>query len=197
MGERISRVDLRPAYKTGRQLCVNHARNSIKSGRSPDGIVFKPLVMPRAIKSANLPLRKDGALFASLGGKSPYEINLVTFNYFEYGTRLVYANLMNNGGTIRPTKSKALAIPVTRMAELAGSPRRFPKKLTCIWKKGADHGRLVATELQGRAKKPVLVTHYLLKKSVTIEARPVLTVTQEMLTQVYDVVTDHIIEKAL
>lgn len=199
MGERISRVDLRPAYKTGRQLCINHARQTIISGRAPGGgDPYKPLVMPRArTKGKDIPLRDTGALLASLGSGSPYVIDVVTFNYFEYGTRLIYARLQNEGGTILPTKSKALAIPRTPEAVRAGSPRRFPRKLTLIWPKGKRSGRLVEKTTKGKNQVPVMITHFLLLLSAVIPARPFLTVTPDLVEKVYGVVTDYLIEKAL
>lgn len=200
MGERISRVDMRPAYKIGRQLCVNHARQSIASGKSPDGYPFKPLVLQRPrSKGKDIPLRDTGALLASLGSSNPYVIDVVTMSFFEYGTRLVYARLMNEGGVIRPTKAKALAIPRTVEALRAGSPRRFPRPLALIWPKNKKSGRLVESVLKGRGKNKqrVLITHYLLKTSAEIPARPFLTVTPELIDKVYVVVTDYLIEKAL
>lgn len=198
MGDRISRLDLRPAYKTGRQLCVNHARQTIISGKSPDGDAYKPLVMPRArSKGKDIPLRDTGALLASLGSGNPYVIDVVTFNYFEYGSRLIYARLMNEGGTIVPTKSKALAVPRTPEALRAGSPRRFPRPLLLIWPKGKQSGRLVEKVLKGKGKnqKPVLITHFLLLKSAEIPARPFLTITPALVEKVYSVITDYMIER--
>jgi phage gpG-like protein len=51
------------------------------------------------------------------------------------GTNLVYARLQNNGGIVRPKKSKNLYIPLTRkgMRKSAGSP--IPKNL----KRGVDY----------------------------------------------------------
>jgi hypothetical protein len=200
MGQRIAHVDLRPAYRIGRQLCVNNARQSIIQGKSPDGTPYKGLVMPRArTKGKDIPLRDTGALLASLGAGSPYVIDTVTTNFFEYGSRLIYARLMNEGGTIRPTKAKALAIPRTPEAVRAGSPRRFPRPLQLIWPKGKKSGRLVERTSKGKGKNQTIVTitHFLLLLLAEVPARPFLQVTSNLIEQVYSVVTDYLIEKAL
>ena len=72
-----------------------------------------------------------------------------------------YGAIHEFGGTITPKNSKFLAIPVTRAAKYAGSPRRFTGKLH--FQLVAGGGALV--DEQGDIQ-------YSLKRSVTIPARP-------------------------
>jgi phage gpG-like protein len=72
-----------------------------------------------------------------------------------------YAAIHEFGGTIRPVNAKYLAIPVTKAARYAGSPRRFGGKL---------HAQMVAGG--GALVDENGDIQYALKKSVTIPARP-------------------------
>lgn len=77
------------------------------------------------------------------------------------GTDLEYAAIQEFGGTIRPRRAKALAIPLTDRAR-AVPPRQFP-----------------GLHVQGRAGRGVLadasgVPQYALRQSVTIPAHPYL-----------------------
>ena len=89
--------------------------------------------------------------------------------YGKVGTNVIYAAIHQFGGTIRPRKKKALAIPLTKEAAAIGSPRFFPRKLKLIWEKGAKQGFLYEFQL---GKKPV--AQYVLVHQVTIPARPFL-----------------------
>jgi HK97 gp10 family phage protein len=82
----------------------------------------------------------------------------------EVGTNLEYAAIQEYGGTVTAKKSKYLAIPLTKTARGAGSPRNFPLTLHLV--KGGS-GNLVLVSDEGQA-------HYVLKTSVTIPARPYL-----------------------
>lgn len=85
------------------------------------------------------------------------------------GTNVRYARVHQEGGTIS-AKNKALAIPVnikarrTRPAQYGSSLRWTPTR--------NGRGRLV--EAVGRGKRQRLVTRFVLKSKVTIEARPYL-----------------------
>ena len=73
----------------------------------------------------------------------------------------VYGPIQNEGGTITPKNAKFLAIPLTRRARLAGSPRRFRETPT-------DRLR----------------DNYAFVKSVTIPARPFIGVSQTGLDRI-------------
>ncbi|NMC35298.1 MAG: HK97 gp10 family phage protein [Veillonellaceae bacterium] len=89
-----------------------------------------------------------------------YRVHKAGGVYAEVGTNVVYAAIHEFGGTIRPKRAKALAIPV---GDMKGSPR--------------DHAGLWLFKRPGRA--PLLVdqsfnVQYVLKSSVRIPARPYL-----------------------
>lgn len=71
------------------------------------------------------PLRDTGRLLQSLIAANP----ITTANSARIGTNLIYARIQNDGGTIRPVKSKYLAIPLDREADAAGGARQYFDKL--------------------------------------------------------------------
>jgi HK97 gp10 family phage protein len=82
----------------------------------------------------------------------------------EIGTNLEYAPIHEHGGTITPKNGKYLAIPISKSARAAGSPRKFALQL---YLRKAASGNLVLTSMEGDV-------HYVLKTSVTIPAQPFL-----------------------
>jgi phage gpG-like protein len=82
----------------------------------------------------------------------------------DIGTNLEYAPTHEYGGTIRAKQGKYLAIPLTKAARAAGSPRSFGIPLRL--RRGGS-GNLVLVDANGQAQ-------YVLKQSVTIPARPYL-----------------------
>lgn len=116
-------------------------RENFKNSAGPDGTPWKPLKFPRP-QGGNKLLWNKGLLRASItGGNSDYREE-VGINYVSIGTVRPGANLMNSGGTIVPTKAKALAIPLTKAAADARSPRNFPRPLVMLWRTGAQSGVL-------------------------------------------------------
>ena len=79
------------------------------------------------------------------------------------GTDLESAPIHEFGGTIRAKNVKFLAIPLTEEAQQYVSPRNFPRELHYVPAKG---GGVLMDENDD--------AHYLLRKSVTIPARPYL-----------------------
>ena len=80
------------------------------------------------------------------------------------GTNVVYAAIHQFGGTIRAKKGPFLSIPVTAQARAAGSPRNMP-------------GLAVAQTLKGQfvlLESKSGTVHFLLRKQVTMPARPFL-----------------------
>lgn len=75
----------------------------------------------------------------------------------------VHARIQEFGGVIKPVSAKYLAIPHTDSARKAGSPRNYPEKLRFA---GSDSGG-VLTDASGEVV-------YVLKKAVTLPARPYL-----------------------
>lgn len=78
-----------------------------------------------------------------------------------------YALLLEVGGTVTPTSSKALAVPISAAARAhRGGPRTFPARLTVMPRQGRE-GLLVEKTGGGR-----FTVHYALKSQVTVHARP-------------------------
>ena len=79
-------------------------------------------------------------------------------------TDVNYALMQEIGGTIRPKRAKFLAVPISEEAKRAGSPRNLPN---LVYVQSVRGQPMLVNENTGRV-------HYLLKKSVTIPARPYL-----------------------
>jgi hypothetical protein len=79
-------------------------------------------------------------------------------------SRLVYAGIQDEGGTIRPKTAQMLAVPVSKKAKKLW-PRDWPAKgLVCIKSK---KGNLLLIDAR-MAKRKKIVVHYVLKDSVKI-----------------------------
>src|SRR5262249_28724479 len=76
----------------------------------------------------------SGVLRLSISGRSPGQelsreqgtLNAAGKEQGVLGSALIYAALQNYGGEVRPTRAKALAVPLTPEASAAGSPLNFP-----------------------------------------------------------------------
>lgn len=79
----------------------------------------------------------------------------------------VYAAIQNRGGTIRPIKAKALAIPLKGSGgpRRGQGPREFGRPLFPI---RARSGSMLLVERIGKGKRAKIVPRYLLKQSVRI-----------------------------
>jgi phage virion morphogenesis protein len=97
------------------------------------------------------------------------------------GTNVAYAAIHQFGGVIRAKKGPFLAIPVTPAARQAGSPRNMPG--LHVWQ--TVKGQFVMGTENG-------TVHYLLKRQVTIPARPYLGASDADKTELLRVVQDHL-----
>lgn len=93
----------------------------------------------------------SGGLLGSLVSGAPD----ITGESVRIGSNLPYAKIQNEGGTVEPVNAKFLAIPITRKAHLAGSPRRFKE-----------------------TPRDRLRDNYVFVKKVTIPARPYIGISQ-------------------
>lgn len=133
-------------------------RERFQTSTDPDGRPWRPLRRPRP-QGGTKPLLNTGQLRNSI-------VPVVTADGGAVGTNHVAARLHNGGGTIRPKKGKALAIPLTREAVRAGSPRRFKRRLVLLaGKRQGGPAKLVEWK-GGKA-----VAHFLLVKKVVVPAR--------------------------
>jgi len=134
--------------------------------------------------------------------------------YAKVGSNVVYAAIHQFGGEIVPRAAGALAIPVSDEARLYGYARRFPRTLHLVWRKGAAYGWLIemtgeegggaeGTNLEAGEsgayadlERAGIVKHYLLRRSVTLPARPWLGLNAEdeaeILGRVCRLIRDHV-----
>ncbi len=139
------------------QALVSDVKRRFLTATSPDGMRWRPLRFKRP-RGGDRPLQDTGRLMASITGKSsPTEIVV--------GTAHPSAGLHQFGGVVKPKKGKYLAIPLTKEAQRAGSPRRM---------KGSKKVPLFARRVEGQ-----LVGHFLLVKKAVIPARPFLGISKE------------------
>lgn len=110
------------------------AKKNFDAGASPDGVPWAPLKFTRA-RGGDKPLRDRGILMASMQGRGPGSVSIISGATLEQGTNLDYAGIHQSGGVIVPTKGEYLAIPRTPEAARAGSPRQFPRPLFAIFGK--------------------------------------------------------------
>lgn len=154
-------------------LAVAGVRQGFAEGVSPDGTPFAPLAHPRP-QGGGKPLRNTGLLAASVSASC-------TGDELALRANAPGARLHQEGGTVRPTRAKALAIPVTPEAVRAGSARRFPRRLFALGAKAAGKGKGALAESDGRGGVKV---HYLLRQSVDVPARPYLGVSEKVLGRI-------------
>ena len=175
LGDRMQRIDFKPALQDCKLLLVRRTREHFVKGQSPDGVPWAPVKMRvRGSAGAAKPLRDRGLLMASVTSRAAGNVERITNSTLEYGTNLEYAAIHQFGGTIRARNAKYLAIPVSREAYRAGSPRNFAGQLRFVPSRSGRGGRFVERNPQGKP----LVTHYVLVQSVQIPARPFLGLTR-------------------
>jgi len=144
------------------RIAVGDIQRRFDTSTSPTGGTWVPLIRPR-ITGGDKPLLDTGQLRASITDE-------VTASGAKVGTVPPAAALHNFGGVVRPTNAQSLAIPVTKEAQRAGSPRRFPRPLFVLKKREDPRGGALAERVTRRGKSEVVV-HYLLRKSVKVPAR--------------------------
>lgn len=128
-------------------------------------------IIPKS-KSSGTTLVKSGTLADSI-------THLVSGDQLIVGTNLKYAKILHEGGIIKPVSARYLAIPLTPEAATK-RPREY--KDTFILKnvifRTLDNGENEAL--------------YLLKKQVTIPARPYMTITDDTWDRMRSLIIDFI-----
>lgn len=152
---------------------VAETRARFLTATAPDGSRWQPLARPRP-DGGSRPLLDTGVLRASITYRAEPDAVVV-------GSNSPYAGLHQSGGTVRPRSGKYLAIPLTREAKRAGSPRRM-SGLQFRPSKGGRAGVLVG--VGG-------VAQYALVKSVTVPARPFVGVSAELAETLAGVAADY------
>lgn len=152
---------------------------------TPDDVPWLPLKHPRP-RGGTLPLLDTGILRAAAISPGPHHVERYGPSWLEYGVRLAYAAVHQFGAVIVPKLAKWLAIPRTREAQRAGSPRNFGPRLAPIF--GPVGG--VLKDDQG-------VVQYALTKRVVVPARPFLGLGPRLVRKLQGVAADWLRRRAL
>ena len=167
-------------------IAVSEMKLAMTQGHSPDGTPYVPLSWPR-IRGGDKPLLDRGLLRACLSA-------LATGDSLTLSATAPGARVHQFGATITAKPGKALAIPMTKEALYAGSPRNFPGLfrvrggLATAVETRSRRGRY-GTRVQTR-----VVLQYLFKKSVTIPARPYLGLTDNAIALIVETYTMEYLE---
>lgn len=185
------------------KMVLSDVQSNFAGGHSPDGVKWKALAHGRPRGGNPRPLRNNDILMGSMNQK-------VTETEIIVGTNLQYAGVHQWGGTITPKKGKFLAIPLTKDAQMAGSPRNFPRPLTPIIGKNGGvlietpprrprpKGSTAVTAGKGKKKPPPSTAgkaQYALVKRVKIPARPFLGLSAGLLDRVDRLIADEAIKQ--
>ncbi len=188
LGLPLERIDWTRPLNVSAQLLASATKENFDRGIDPDGRPWAPLAHTRP-RGDSIPLRKDGLLMASASARGAKgHIEELGHASLIFGTNLDYANLQQEGGTVRPVNARFLAIPLTVEADRCSRPRQFPRPLF-VHKSRATGKLSLCESLGGR-----LVAHYALVSEVTIPARPFLGVTEALERQIEGVFADHVVK---
>lgn len=158
-----------PLMKELSLMGVSAVQKNIEQGIKPDNA---PLT--KDVKQGSNTLRDTGRLRASITADHDATTAIV-------GTNVKYARLQNEGGVIRPKKAKALCIPASPKTRTFQRRYGFSAKAVLDglrgdgWSvyqplnKSGRRGNVIMAQ-KGKNKKPIAV--FILRKSVTIPARP-------------------------
>lgn len=150
-------------------IAVADVRQRLNQGLTPEGTPFAPLAFPRP-QGGNKPLQNTGILAASVSASCTESELILRAN-------APGARLQQEGGIVRPVKAKALAIPLTKEAVRAGSPRNFTAGRLFPFKSAKGGGLATQDEKPGKRGKygtkvkAKITVHYIFRASVTIPER--------------------------
>ena len=105
---------------------------------------------------------KDGSLESTIGSGASLKTN-----------RMIYANILETGGVIKPVRAKMLAIPIGKALTRAGVARFKPREITSqgydssFIRRSKSGNLILFGAIKGKAKIKVIPL-FLLKDSVTI-----------------------------
>lgn len=206
-GKALAQKDFVRPFKVARLLLIAQTKESFAGGHAPDGTPWAPLAHPRPrTGGADVPLRDTGILMGSVTGKGQGNIDVIDEEGLTFGTNLDRAAIHQYGGTIQPTKAGALAIPLTKDAARAGSPRNFPRPLGMVKRPGKPP-LLVETTSGRRGKRKDFIGptplgkgaktifHYVLMRSVRIPARPFLGFAAKTIAKIQDAFAEFMARK--
>lgn len=159
IGADVRKVNFTQAMKIGARVTKSDLQQRFNQSVSPSGKLWPTLKFQRP-RGGNKPLLDTGRLRASLAED-------VDSTEFTVGTAHPGASILNSGGVIKPKKGKFLAIPLSRQAQLAGSPLRMKKLGVKFGPKGG-----LMFERRGKGKRAKEIPHFALAKQVRLPARP-------------------------
>ncbi len=134
-----------------------------------EGIPPANAPLTKAVKNGDRTLRDMGLLTASITPASSRDTS-------EAGTNMIYARLMHFGGTVTPKRANALYIPASAssrslMRKFGETPGKCISGMKAagyqIWKSKSGKALLAKNGKDG-----ALFTLFIIKKSVTVPARP-------------------------
>lgn len=147
--------DTTPAMRSLGRILKTGAQMRFREGKAPSGQPWQQSW--RAKEEGGQTLRDTSRLQRSIAVEA-------THDKVSIGTNVEYARIHQLGGIIRARNAKFLAVPITKHARAAGSPRNL-------------NGLALAQSLRGQmmlVEAQTGLTHYLLKKQVKLPARPYL-----------------------
>lgn len=146
--------DLSPAMRSMASVLKRGAQMRFRETKGPDGTEWKK--SRRALENGRKTLSLSALLRRSITTSFDRTSAAV-------GTNMAYAAIHQFGGVIRARRGPFLAIPVTDAARTAGSPTRMPGLR--VWQ--TLKGQFVMGDESGKV-------HFLLRRQVTMPARPFL-----------------------
>jgi phage gpG-like protein len=167
----------RPVLEVLAVMLTADLKTNFEAGHAPDGTAWPALAHPRPrTGGADQPLRDRGLLLASLTAGGAHHVQEISDAALVVGTNLDYARLQQEGGEVRPTSAKALAIPLTAEAARVGCARDWTGPPLFVFRatKGQHAFLAEAQQKGGRKSFTQLVLHYILVASVKVPARPFL-----------------------
>lgn len=161
-------------------VLVADTRRRFVTGTDPGGRKWLPLKRKRP-DGGDKPLLDTGLLRASVQAE-PTPTGVVLFS------ALKYSRLHQDGGTVRARAGKYLAIPLTREAKRAGSPRRFRAKLSFRPFRRKRTGGVLYSPPRSKGEEPT--DQYILVPSYRVPARPFLGASEQAMRVIDDIVAE-------
>lgn len=155
-------------------------------------------IMERGLKdnlSNKILKRRTGRLANSIGFKvnrdgDDWQVDIGSG--VRNGKRMIYANILEAGGRIRPRKTQYLAIPLDAAKTRSGAPRKAsPRQWANTFVKRSHSGTLIIFQIQGNKIVPL----YALKKQVNIPAKRYMSKTvAQMRSKVFEMMNNEVKE---
>jgi phage gpG-like protein len=172
---------LADALKTAQGIALHGVRESFNRQTGPDGNPWRKLARPR-IGGGNRILQASGSLLKSV-------TCTIVGNSLVLQSSHPAADVHQFGAKITPKVARALAIPLTAEAKRFGSPRGFNRPLFIVVLRNSGNAFLAERVSNG------MVLHYLLRRSVTIPARPFLGFSPQTLGKIEALLEDKLMQQ--